>query len=71
MAEIKVDASHGYDVISEKIKMLVNDIEGMHKAGLISADAAKYLLKQYGGIVKICDEYQDLYIEEIKPKISF
>ena len=71
MADIKIDPSHGYEVISEKMKMLVNDINGMLKAGIISADAAKYLLENFSGIASICDEYQDLYIEETKSNLSF
>ena len=59
MAEIKVDASHGYDVISEKMNMLVNDIDSMLEKETISVDAAKYLFEQFGIIARICNEYQD------------
>ena len=36
MAEIKIDPSHGYEVISEKMNMLVNDIDKMLEDGVIS-----------------------------------
>ena len=71
MADIKIDPSYGYEVISEKMNMLVNDINGMLKAGIILEDAAKYLLENFSGISSICDEYQDLYIEETKSNLSF
>ena len=74
MADIKIDPSHGYEVISEKVNMLVNDIDKMLEDGVISVDAAKYLFEQFGIITRICSEYKKLDNEEKnenKPKISF
>ena len=74
MADIKIDASHGYEVISEKMNMLVNDIDTMLEDGVISVEAAKYLFEQFGIITRICSEYKNLDDEEKnenEPKISF
>ena len=44
MADIKIDPSHGYEVISEKVGMLVNDIDKMLEDGVYIIGCCKIFI---------------------------
>lgn len=74
MANLKVDSSYGYEMIEDKMRMLLGDIEVMLDKKEISTEAAEYLLKRFSETAKICEEYKQLSEEkeeENNYKISF
>lgn len=64
MANIEMDSNRGYDLITEKIVLLTNDINTMIENGEISKEIAGYLLEQYRDIAKICVEHKNLSLDE-------
>lgn len=64
MANIEINQSYGYDVITEKKGNLVTDINKMLENGAISKEGAEYLLGQFKNVVQICGNYKNTSIED-------
>lgn len=64
MANFEINSNYGYELITEKISFLTDQIDNMLELGDIKKDAAEYLLKQFGDIAKICTDSRDLSAEE-------
>ena len=69
MPELKItDKNWGYSVISDKISMMIKDIDFMLEEKDISKLAASHLLKHFEYIAQICNEFKDK--DELSEKID-